>query len=106
MTSTSIAQIQAIVTDAFDVPLKDITGTSRIRHISWARHAGMYLAREETGTSYPLIGRKFGGFDHTSVHYACNTAIFEHIARCSDFASKFTKARNRIEQLCAANNVR
>ena len=30
----------------------------------------MYLLREELHCSYPLIGRKFGGKDHTTALYA------------------------------------
>ena len=31
----------------------------------------MYLLREELKFSYPSIGRKFGGKDHTTAIYAC-----------------------------------
>jgi len=31
----------------------------------------MYLLREELKYSYPLIGKKFGGKDHTTAIYAC-----------------------------------
>jgi chromosomal replication initiator protein len=31
----------------------------------------MYLFREELKSSFPFIGRKFGGKDHTTAIYAC-----------------------------------
>ncbi len=31
----------------------------------------MYLIREELSGSYPYIGEKLGGRDHTTVMYAC-----------------------------------
>ena len=31
----------------------------------------MYLIREELNSSYPFIGEKLGGRDHTTVMYAC-----------------------------------
>jgi len=31
----------------------------------------MYLIREELNSSYPYIGEKLGGRDHTTVMYAC-----------------------------------
>jgi len=31
----------------------------------------MYLLRSELKESYPSIGRKFGGKDHTTAIYAC-----------------------------------
>ena len=35
------------------------------------RQIAMYLLREELKSSYPLIGQKFGGKDHTTAIYAC-----------------------------------
>jgi chromosomal replication initiator protein len=31
----------------------------------------MYLCRELTDSSYPEIGRQFGGKDHTTIIHAC-----------------------------------
>jgi len=31
----------------------------------------MYLLREELKSSFPFIGRKFGGKDHTTAIHAC-----------------------------------
>ncbi|HKA34864.1 MAG TPA: helix-turn-helix domain-containing protein, partial [Candidatus Binatia bacterium] len=33
----------------------------------------MYLARKHTSTSFPIIGSKFGGRDHSTVIHAAKT---------------------------------
>ena len=37
----------------------------------YPRQIAMYLMREELKNSYPFIGEKLGGRDHTTVMYAC-----------------------------------
>jgi|GEM_PF-2406213 len=102
----SIKRIQDTVTNVFSIGPKDLTGPSRKRHIAAARHAGMYLARVEGGLSYPKVARAFGRKDHTTAMHACNSAIFDHLARDADFASKFVEAHERLTTPRAANDVR
>jgi hypothetical protein len=53
------------------VTWSDITGIHRNRYVVKARHECMYaLYRERNDLSFPLIGRIFGGRDHTSVLHA------------------------------------
>jgi chromosomal replication initiator protein len=37
----------------------------------------MFLLREVLKSSYPFIGRKFGGKDHTTAIYACEKIVNE-----------------------------
>lgn len=46
---------------------EDIKGRRRTRNISVPRQIAMYLSRVHTQDSYPELGRKFGGKDHTTV---------------------------------------
>ncbi len=50
-----------------DVPPKDILGGKRHPALVRARQIAMYLCREMQGTSYPALGRFFGGKDHSTV---------------------------------------
>ena len=52
----------------------------------------MYLARELTGESLPVIGRHFGGRDHTTVLYAWR--------RTSARIASDNDAREAVEKLC------
>jgi chromosomal replication initiator protein len=50
--------------------LKELTGTNRKRPIVLHRQAAMAAASQITGRSLPMIGRWFGGRDHTTVLHA------------------------------------
>lgn len=62
--------IKRVVAHHYDVRLSDITSARRNANIVWARHVGMYLAHDLTNLSTPVIGRQFGGKDHTTVLHA------------------------------------
>lgn len=47
-----------------------VLSPSRERREVYARQSAMFIARRLTGTSYPEIGRRFGGRDHTTVLHA------------------------------------
>jgi len=62
--------IQAVV-EFYDLKERDLLDNSRKREIVKPRQIAMYLLREELKNSYPSIGRKFGGKDHTTAIYSC-----------------------------------
>ena len=64
-------QIQKIVCNHCNIRLADLKGKSRKRNISRPRQMSMFLAKKYTGLSYPQLGEKFGGRDHTTVLAAC-----------------------------------
>lgn len=49
---------------------EDILGSKRKPDLVMARQTAMYLCRELLGTSYPVLGRFFGGKDHSTVIYS------------------------------------
>jgi chromosomal replication initiator protein len=63
-------QIQKVVADAFNVTVADLKGDRRTQQFVYPRQLAMYLCRELTDLSLPKIGQRFGGRDHTTVHYA------------------------------------
>ena len=66
----SAKAILAATSDMFGFPLADLTGQSRRRPLVTARQIAMYVFRELTDYSYPMIGREFGDRDHTTVIHA------------------------------------
>jgi len=69
--TVSARKIIQMVAEFYDLREKDILAHSRKKEIVRPRQIAMYLLRDELKASYPLIGKKFGGKDHTTAIYAC-----------------------------------
>lgn len=67
----SVEQIQAVVSGYFNIKISDMKNKKRTRDITLPRQIAMYLSRELTGCSFPEIGNRFGGRDHTTILHAC-----------------------------------
>lgn len=62
--------ILAATVEMFGFSHAELTGQSRRRPLVTARQIAMYVFRELTEFSYPMIGREFGDRDHTTVIHA------------------------------------
>jgi hypothetical protein len=51
----------------FDMTRSELTSARRNARVVYARQIAMYLAKHHTTKSYPEIGRRLGGRDHTTV---------------------------------------
>ncbi|UCE00931.1 MAG: chromosomal replication initiator protein DnaA [Chloroflexota bacterium] len=60
------------VADAFGVHLDRMLSRDRSREVALPRQVAMYLLREESNISLPLIGETLGGRDHTTIMYGCD----------------------------------
>lgn len=69
----TIEKITSEVARTYNVSTDDIRSRKRSANISTARMVCMYCVREITGISMEDIGSEFGGRDHSTVVYACNT---------------------------------
>jgi chromosomal replication initiator protein len=69
--SLSVDNIQKAVCKQFNVSIDELTGSSRQRSIAFPRQIAMYLCRKGLNSSFPEIGNKFGGKDHTTAMAAC-----------------------------------
>ncbi len=59
-------KIIQMVAEFYDLKEKDLLTSSRKREIVKPRQIAMYLLREELKSSFPFIGRRFNGKDHTT----------------------------------------
>ena len=65
--AVTVEDIQRAVCNYFGLKLNDLKSKRRHRAVSYPRQVAMYLCRERLGTSYPELGERFGGKDHTTV---------------------------------------
>jgi len=64
-------KILQTVAEFYDLREKDLLALSRKKEVVRPRQIAMYLLREELKDSYPFIGKRLGGKDHTTAIYAC-----------------------------------
>ena len=67
----AIKDIVKIVSEYYKLEEVSVYEKTRKKEIVKARQIVMYLLREDFNVSYPLIGQKLGGKDHTTVMHSC-----------------------------------
>jgi chromosomal replication initiator protein len=67
----SIKDIVKTVTNFYNIDEKFIYEKTRRKEVVKPRQVLMYILREDFSISYPLIGQKLGGRDHTTVIHSC-----------------------------------
>jgi len=68
---TNCKNIIKTVAEFYNITINDLIDRSRKKELVRPRQITMYLIRKELNNSYPSIGEKLGGRDHTTVMYAC-----------------------------------
>jgi chromosomal replication initiator protein len=71
----SIEEIIKAVAAQLNVKISDIKAHNKNKNLVQARQIAMYLARKLTRASFPDIGQKIGGRDHSTVIYANNKIL-------------------------------
>lgn len=65
--------IQKTVADFYKIKVAEMFSKKRTRQVARPRQIAMWLSKELTQRSYPMIGEAFGGRDHTTVIHAVKT---------------------------------
>lgn len=68
----SLSEIELAVCERFKLKRRDIEGPLKKYKFARPRMLAMALSREMTRNSFPAIGLRYGGRDHTTVLHACN----------------------------------
>ncbi len=86
----SVDDVVRIVSDFYNVDKDFIYKKTRRKEIVKPRQVIMYILREDFNISYPSIGEKMGGRDHTTVIHSCekvknnlkeNNVLFQEVER-------------------------
>ncbi|MFH0800660.1 MAG: chromosomal replication initiator protein DnaA [Pseudomonadota bacterium] len=67
----TIESVQKIVADYYKINISDLKSPRRTKMLAHPRQVAMYLCKKHVRSSFPEIGNKFGGKDHTTVMHAC-----------------------------------
>ena len=66
----TIEFIQKFVANHFNVKTADLKSAKRLKTLVLPRQVAMYISRKMTSASFPEIGNKFGGKDHSTIIHA------------------------------------
>jgi len=69
--SISVKYVISKITDFYGIDVDSIYDKTRRREVVRPRQIIMYILREDFNVSYPTIGSKLGGRDHTTVIHSC-----------------------------------
>ena len=66
----TIEKIQKTVAEHFQIKSIELKSSKRLKNLVLPRQIAMYICRKLTDLSYPEIGTKFGGKDHSTIIHA------------------------------------
>lgn len=66
----TIEKIQKTVAEHFQLKVSELKSSKRLKNLVFPRQISMYICRKMTDLSYPEIGSKFGGKDHSTIIHA------------------------------------
>jgi len=88
-------KILETVSAFYEIDEKDIIGAQRKKEFVMPRQIIMFLIRKETDASYPFIGTKLGGRDHTTVMHACKK-IQQGLENNDSFLEELNSIKERL----------
>jgi len=92
---TNYKEITKAVADFYDININDLLDRSRRKEVVKPRQIAMYLIRLELKSSYPFIGDKLGGRDHTTAIYACEK-VEKELEKNDDLEQELNLIKERL----------
>lgn len=92
----SIEYIQKTVCEHFEIPVDKLKEKTRKRAIVQARQLSMFLAKNFTKNSLKVIGKHFGGRDHSTVIHSCQ-AVQNLIDTDGEFRDSVKEIQKKIQ---------
>jgi chromosomal replication initiator protein len=90
--TVAVKDVVRIVADFYNIKEDSIYEKTRHKEVIRPRQIIMYLLREDFNISYPSIGQKLGGRDHTTVIHSCEK-IKNDIKEDSELLDEITQIR-------------
>uniref|UniRef100_A0A831UDA5 Chromosomal replication initiator protein DnaA n=1 Tax=Geobacter metallireducens TaxID=28232 RepID=A0A831UDA5_GEOME len=87
----TVEMIQKYVADHFNIKVAELKSDKRLKTLVVPRQIAIYLCRDLTKASYPDIGEKFGGKDHST--------IIHSVKKVDKLLSQDFELKNTIETL-------
>jgi chromosomal replication initiator protein len=92
----TIESIQKAVCEFFHVRPADLRSKKRTRTVALPRQVAMYLCRRYTQASFPVIGDRFGGRDHSTVIHA-NHVVDHRVKQDPTFRATIERLERLLE---------
>lgn len=92
----AISDVVDKVAQYFDIDPNSIYEKTRRKEVVRPRQLIMYILREDFHVSYPLIGQKLGGRDHTTVIHSCEK-IRNELEKDEDLDEELTQLRGLLK---------
>jgi chromosomal replication initiator protein len=91
----TVEMIQKHVADHFRIKVSEMKSDKRIKTLVVPRQIAIYICRELTKASYPEIGEKFGGKDHSTIIHSVKK-IEKQMAGDADFKGTVEDIKKRL----------
>jgi chromosomal replication initiator protein len=91
----TVEMIQKHVADHFRIKVSELKSDKRIKTLVVPRQIAIYICRELTKASYPEIGEKFGGKDHSTIIHSVKK-IEKQMAGDADFKGTVEDIKKRL----------
>jgi len=93
----SIEEVTTIVAEFYNLEVKQLHEKTRKKEVVKPRQVAMYLLREDYNTSFPYIGQKLGGKDHTTVIHAYDK-IKNELSKSDVLSEEINQIRTLLSQ--------
>ncbi len=93
----TIESIQKAVCDFFNIRPTELRSKKRTRTVALPRQVAMYLCRRYTQASFPVIGDRFGGRDHSTVIHAAQV-VERRLQEDSSFRATVERLERMLER--------
>src|SRR3989338_3848028 len=94
--NVNVEDIQKAVCSFYDIKMMDLKSKKKNKLLSMPRQIAMFLCRKHTDDSFPEIGKKFGGKDHSTVIHAV-TKITEEAKRDATLRNALASIENILQ---------